>query len=270
MIFDVKMDGSFTRKARLVADGHKTEPPTSMTYSSVVARDSVRIALTIASLNCLEISSCDIGNAYLNAPCREKLWTVAGAEFGSEKGAVMIISRALYGLKSSGAAWRSTLAQTMELLGYKPTQADPDVWLKRAIKHDRTPYYKMMLIYVDDVLHLAEGPSEDMTKLSEFYRLKDGTDEPDRYLGGNIERVQTQDGSVAWSLSCHDYLFNAIKQVQADLSQKDLSLKQFSTGLRPYPASYRPEMDVTSTLDEDGTTKFQQLIGILRWAIELG
>ena len=35
MIFDVKMDGSFTRKARLVADGHKTRPPTSITYSSV-------------------------------------------------------------------------------------------------------------------------------------------------------------------------------------------------------------------------------------------
>ena len=31
MIFDVKMDGSFTRKARLVADGHKTKPPTSVT-----------------------------------------------------------------------------------------------------------------------------------------------------------------------------------------------------------------------------------------------
>ncbi len=73
MIFDIKMDGSFTRKARLVADGHKTAPPTSMTYSSVVSRDSVKIALTIASLNSLEISACDIGNTYLNAPCREKL-----------------------------------------------------------------------------------------------------------------------------------------------------------------------------------------------------
>jgi len=127
MIFDVKMDGSFTRKARLVADGHKTKPPTSMTYSSVVSRDSVRIALTIASLNSLEVSACDIGNAYLNAPCREKLWTVAGSEFGSERESVMIIARALYGLKSSGATWRSTLAQTMEQIGYKPTQADPDV-----------------------------------------------------------------------------------------------------------------------------------------------
>ena len=100
MIFDVKMDGSFTRKARLVADDHKTAPPTSMTYSSNVSRDSVRIALTVASLNSLEVSACDIGNAYSNAPCREKLWTVAGSEFGSEKGAIMIIARALYGLKS--------------------------------------------------------------------------------------------------------------------------------------------------------------------------
>ena len=109
----------------------------------------------------------------------------------------MVIVRALYGLKSSGAAWRATLAQSMKELGYKPTQADPDVWIKRAIKHDGTPYYKMMLIYVDDVLHLAEDPAEDMTKLSKLYRLKDGTGEPDRYLGGNIERVQTDDGSIA-------------------------------------------------------------------------
>jgi len=76
----------------------------------------------------------------------------------------MIIARALYGLKSSGAAWRSTLAQTMEMLEYRPTQADPDVWIKRASKEDGSPYYKMMLIYVDDVLHIAEDPEEDMRR----------------------------------------------------------------------------------------------------------
>ena len=36
MIFDIKMDGKFTRKVRLVADGHKTDAPASITYSSVV------------------------------------------------------------------------------------------------------------------------------------------------------------------------------------------------------------------------------------------
>ena len=175
------------------------------------------------------MSACDIGNTYLNAPCREKLWTVAGSEFGSEQGSVMIIARALYGLKFSGAAWRSTLAQSMEQLGYSPTQAEPDVWIKRATKGDGTPYYKIMLIYVDDVLHLAEDPKKDMPEPSKLYRLKDGTDEPDRYLGGNIERVQTQDGSVAWSLSCYDYFSNVIKQVKADLAQKNLTLKEFGT-----------------------------------------
>ena len=49
-----------------------------------------------------------------------------------------------------------------------------------------------------------------------------------------------------------------------------MSLSHFGTGLRPYPASYRPEMDVTPTLDEEMTNRFQQLIGILRWSIELG
>lgn len=43
MIFDIKME-NFTRKARFVAGGHTTSAPDSLTYSSVVSRDSVRIA----------------------------------------------------------------------------------------------------------------------------------------------------------------------------------------------------------------------------------
>lgn len=52
IIFDVKMD--FTRKARFVAGGHMTEAPSSITYSSVVSRDSVRLAFLIAELNNLD------------------------------------------------------------------------------------------------------------------------------------------------------------------------------------------------------------------------
>ena len=70
MIFDVKVD--LTRKARFVAGGHWTAAPTQLTYSSVVTRESVRIAFLLAALNDLEILAADIGNAYLQAPCREK------------------------------------------------------------------------------------------------------------------------------------------------------------------------------------------------------
>jgi hypothetical protein len=127
LIFDIKLGENFRRKARMVAGGHMTETPSSITYASVVARDSVRIALNVAALNDLQVFSCDIQNAYLSAPCREKVWTYAGHEFGSNAGKIMIIKEALYGLKSSGAAFRSFLAETLYDLSYKPTCADPDV-----------------------------------------------------------------------------------------------------------------------------------------------
>ena len=73
MIFNVKMD--FTRKCRLVVGGHMTNPPTSMTYSSVVSRDSVRIAFSIAALNDLDILAADVSNAYIQATTKEKVYT---------------------------------------------------------------------------------------------------------------------------------------------------------------------------------------------------
>ncbi len=271
MIFDIKMDGKFTRKARLVADGHKTDAPSSITYSSVVSRDSVRIAFTLAALNDLEIMACDIGNAYLNAPCREKLWTIAGSEFGSEKGSVMIICRALYGLKSSGASWRSKFADSLRSMGYKPAESDPDVWLKRDQKENGEPYYKYILVYVDDVLHLHAKGRSDMERINEAYRLKDGSiTPPARYLGANIDKVQLEDGTMAWSQTSKDYLTGAIQQVLSDLEKDDITLRMYGNGKRPYKVEYRPEIDQSEELGEKLINRYQQLIGILRWAIEIG
>ena len=73
-IFDVKME-DLRRKSRYVAQGCVTEPPSTITYASVVSRESVRIALTVAALNDLEVKAGDIQNAYLTAPNAEKTWT---------------------------------------------------------------------------------------------------------------------------------------------------------------------------------------------------
>ena len=101
MILDVKVGNNFQRKARLASGDHTTEAPEYITYDSVVSCDSVRIALPIESLNVSKVLSCDTYNAYLTAPCHEKVWTIAGTEFGSYSGKVIIIVRALYGLNSS-------------------------------------------------------------------------------------------------------------------------------------------------------------------------
>jgi hypothetical protein len=58
--FDVKLGENFRRKARYCADGHKTGAPASVTYSTVVSRDSVRILLTVAALNELDVLGADV------------------------------------------------------------------------------------------------------------------------------------------------------------------------------------------------------------------
>ena len=85
MIFTVQMDG-FVRKARHVAGGHMIDAPTVMTYASIVSRKTVHIMLTVAALNDLEVKTSDTQNAYLSAPCKEKIWTTIGPEFGPDKG----------------------------------------------------------------------------------------------------------------------------------------------------------------------------------------
>ena len=61
LVFDVKMD--FTRKARWVKDGHRTPDPDQSTFTGVVSRESVRIVLTYAALNGIDVTACDIKNA---------------------------------------------------------------------------------------------------------------------------------------------------------------------------------------------------------------
>jgi len=125
VIFDIKLGENFRRKARFCADGHKTDAPTSVTYSTVVSRDSVRIILLIAALNELDILSGDIQNAYLTAPNREKVWIRARDECkyvpGMQDlvGKVSIITRALYGLKSAGTSFRAFLADKLDSMSFK-------------------------------------------------------------------------------------------------------------------------------------------------------
>ena len=192
IIFDVKMD--LTRKACFVAGGHVTETPASsaIIYSSVVSRDSVRIAFLIAALNDdLNIVACDVGNAYLNAPCREKIWFVAGPEFGFREGSVIRIVRALYGLKSSGASWRAMFNSSILDMGFEPaTIADPDVYRKVHSKENGFKYYEYVLVYVNDVLIISHSPMVHLERIQVSYDLNPSSIGPlIRYLGADVRKV---------------------------------------------------------------------------------
>ena len=99
------------------------------------------IALTLAAFNDLDVQMADIENAYLTAPITEKMWTVLGPEFGEDAGKRALIVRALYGLKSAGAAFRNNLAECMKKLGWMPCRADRDLWMNPETRPDDGVFY---------------------------------------------------------------------------------------------------------------------------------
>ena len=65
---------------------------------------------------------------------------------------MFIIVVALYGLKSSGALFRSFLSDRLNRMGFKSSISDPDVWIRPATKADGEHYYGFILLYVDYLL----------------------------------------------------------------------------------------------------------------------
>ena len=127
-VYAVKHDGRF--KARLVADGHLTKEPVESIYSGVVSLRSLRMVVFLSQLNDLEIWGADVGNAYLGAYTDEKLGIIAGPEFKELQGHLLIMIKALYGTHSGGDRWHDRLFDILQELKFKPSKADPDVWMR--------------------------------------------------------------------------------------------------------------------------------------------
>jgi hypothetical protein len=270
LVFDVKFDG-FRFKSRMVAGGHMVDAPSFLTYASVVSRETVRIALTIAALHDLDVKAADVENAYLTAPTTEKVWTVCGPEFGPDQGKKALIVRALYGLKGSGASYRNHISDCMRHLQYEPCKADPDLWMKPMTRpEDGFQYYAYVLIYVDDILAISHDALGDLNKIDLYFKMKKGSiGDPDIYLGSRLKQVVLPNGVEAWMMSPAKYVAESIKTVESYLEKNyDKKLPKRVSG--PLPTNYRPELDVTEELVGDELSYFHSQIGILRWIVELG
>ena len=210
-IFDVKLSDNFIRKASFLSDGHLVETPESITYSTVVPRYSVRILLLVAALNSLETMGADVKNAFLSADNFEKHWIRAGPKFGAEQGKVFIVIRALYGLKYASASFRSFMAKKLYEIGFKSSPADPNVWLRPAIKSDGEEYYEYVLLYVGDILAISMNPTETLKSMEgKTVKYKNGKiAPPEMYLGGNLKQ-KLMNGHMCWNITSYYYVIYAV------------------------------------------------------------
>ena len=260
----------FTRKARHIANGAKTQDISSSTYAGVVSKDTVRIAFMYAALHGLDLFAADIKNAYLQAPITEKYWTRCGPEFGPElKGNAAYIVRALHRTKCAGRDFRNHLRECMDMLVYTSCLVDPDLWMREAIGDDGNKYYDYMLLYTDDCLAVSQNPREQLMEIDQYFPLNPGSIGPPKiYLGAKVTKVQLPNGVEAYTMSMSQYVQEAVKNVEEHLKKRDLALlKKAST---PIAANYSPELDASDELDADDATYYQSLIGILHWIVEMG
>ena len=147
-----------------------THPPKDSVYSSVVSLRSIRTITFLAGLNGLTLMAGGVGNAYLEAYTREKVCFKAGPEFGELVGCIMVIDKALYGLRSSGARFHEKFATTLNAFGFQPSFADSDVWMR-----DAGDAYEYVCTYVDDLLVAMRNPQPFMDALQaepHNYKLK--------------------------------------------------------------------------------------------------
>jgi Reverse transcriptase (RNA-dependent DNA polymerase) len=181
----------------------------------------------------------------------------------------MIVEKALYGLKTSGAAFRALLADTLYDSGFRPTRGDPDVHIRPAVKPDGFQYYEMILCYVDDVISISHKATDVIKEVvQKKFKLKnDAIEEPQMYLGAQLVKRKIT-GCNCWTMTSNKYVEAIVKNLEVRLKGENKQLP--SKCDTPLKSGYRPELDASDELNGEQITLYQELIGELRWAVELG
>ena len=250
IIFDVKQE-DLCRKARMVAGGHVINSSMYESYASVVQTRTIRLLETIAMNEGLSFMTGDIGNAFVHALTREKIYSVAGPEFNHKEGCKIVIKKALYGLATSARQWNLTLGDAIRKMGFTPSRADPDLWIKESEDKD---HYEYIATYVDDIIIVSKNPKKYMDNIKEIFPIRNEAIMPSYYLGNNLK----MNGNGTMKVSSEKYIQEVLRKYQKDHGQ----LRE-----EKVPATHNdhPEEDDTPYLNHEGTTHFQSIIGICQW-----
>jgi Reverse transcriptase (RNA-dependent DNA polymerase) len=187
--------------------------------------------LFLDELNKLQLWATDIGNAYLEAYTSKKVYVVAGPEFGDREGHILVISKALYGLQSSGARWHDRFTDCIRELGFFPCKAERDIWMRK-----NNNQYKYIAIYVDDLAIAMKNPNKfkDVLENKHKFKLK-GTGPILFHLSMNFTR--DDDGTLC--ISPPKYIEKLNKNYEKSFGIK---LKEFASLLEK--GDY-PELDTS-------------------------
>ena len=188
------------------------------------------------------------------------------------RGKTAVIIRALYGLKSAEAAFRSHLARCMESLGYQSCNADPDLWLKLEIRpKDGLQCYSYLLCFVDGILCIYHNVDTILEWLHKSFPLKPWFDKSDMYLGMTLRKTRLHNEVWAWAMSPVKYVWEASRNFAVHLAANyGCRFRLPKKAENPFKKGYDPETNTSPDLDLYAVSYYLTIIDVLRWIIELG
>lgn len=172
-----KSNGEIERfKARLVAKGYSQTYGVDYTetFAPVAKINTVRVILSLAANLGWPLQQFDVKNAFLHGELTDEVYMelppgLMIPEMHSQK--VCKLRKTLYGLKQSPRAWFGKFTKSMRAFGYRQTNADHTLFLKR---------YKgkitALIVYVDDMVVTGNDPEERkalQSYLSKEFQMKD-------------------------------------------------------------------------------------------------
>ena len=122
------------------------------TFSPVAKISSIRALLALAAIMDWEIGSMDVKNAYLQSPVDGDIYVrmPPGYQQKNKAGEELVgkLVKSLYGLRQAARNWYVTIRGWFIKYGFKPSAADPCVFIKR----DAAGNTLVVVLYVDDMM----------------------------------------------------------------------------------------------------------------------
>ena len=177
-IWKIKLnsDGSFDRlKARYVAKGFNQIAGLDFqeTFSPVIKYSTVRLLLSIATMNGWHLKQLDVKNTFLHGPLAEPVYVSQPPDFEDPTfpNHVWKLNKALYGLRQAPRAWFNCLNSYLLHYGFTCSIADPSLFI-----YHHQDVIIILLLYVDDIIltgNSSNALDSFVHELSSRFNIKD-------------------------------------------------------------------------------------------------
>lgn len=156
-----KADGRL--KARLVVRGFEQKEGIdySETFSPVAKHPSIRLLLSHAASEKLNVITFDVKTAFLHAGLEEVIHMNQAEGFDDGSGKVCRLDKSVYGLKQAPRMWNEEATEHMNSIGFTSTDDDPCIFYN----HDKSI---MMSLFVDDGLIIGKDRDAILKVLEEI------------------------------------------------------------------------------------------------------